>query len=83
MKNMYVNERLYTEVGDFWVSSTGGTVFEVANIYPSLGGTTRVKYGFKCLNYDREYVWNANEVMALLLKPIDPEDVPMALLGAA
>ena len=80
MQHMYVNERLYTEVGDFWAHEDGA-VFEVTQIYPSIGGSTRIKYGLKHLRTDNVYTWNANEVLGLRLKPCPPEDVELKLLG--
>lgn len=76
---MYRNERLHTVVGDFWAGAR--SVYEVTHIWPSIGGTTRVKYTLTHLRSGEENTWNANEIMAMRLKPIRPEEVPLRLLG--
>jgi hypothetical protein len=77
--SLYINERLYTEIGDFWASAQA--VFVVTHIWPSIGGTTRVKYTLTHLRSGEEITWNANEILAMRLKPITAEEVPLRVLG--
>jgi hypothetical protein len=68
--------------GSFWKSEIG-SVFEVTETWPSIGGTTLPRFTLKHLSLEKEYVWNYNEMRASRLKEITPEEVPLALLGGS
>jgi len=68
-------------LGSFWQGEV--YVYEVTETWPSIGGTTFPKFRLTRLNEGTDLICNYNEMRANRLKQIDPEEVPMALLGAA
>jgi len=64
------------------IQSEHGQVYQIENILPSIGGTGEVRFVFRSLRSGKELDWNFNEMRYHRLKIIDPEEVPLALLGA-
>ena len=69
-------------VGTCLKSETGG-IYEVTQVWPSIGGSTPPQFTLKHLLSGEEYVCNYNDVRYHRLKTIPQEEVPLALLGAA
>lgn len=65
------------------LASEYGNVYEVTHVWPSIGGTTHPKFTLKHLQSEEEFVWTYNDIRYHRLKTIEPEEVPLALLGGA
>lgn len=65
-----------------YLQSEYGNAYVVVTVWPSIGGTTEVRFTLRHLQSDEEFTWNFNEMRYHRLKYLEPKDVPLLLLGA-
>lgn len=68
-------------VGSFWGHKAYGSVYKVISKWPSLGGTTHAEITLRHIRTGEVYTRTYRAMCDVGLKQLDPEDVPMALLG--
>lgn len=80
---MNPHDLVHVEVGSFWEHKRYGSVYEVIERYPSIGGTTSPEFTLRHIRTDETYVRSYADMCIAGLEPLDSKDVPMALLGGS
>jgi hypothetical protein len=70
-------------VGSYWYQDTYGSVYKVVEKWPSFGNDIAASFTLLHVRTGERYVRNYREMCGAGLVQIEPEEVPLKLLGAA